>query len=105
MKHDIVDNETIGKSADARPSEPTRRGFLPLLHWTRGLGRRPLEFGAWSFFGIWSLGFGSFPRPTHRLPIACSPATAHLRRGLSITCHQLEPTPPISTDLIATVGI
>ena len=44
-------------------------GFLPLLLWQDQLGRRRgpgrgglLEFGYWSFFGIWSLGFGAFDR-------------------------------------------
>jgi hypothetical protein len=35
-----------------------RRGLLPLLH--RGRGGY-LEFGYWSFFGIWSFGFGASP--------------------------------------------
>jgi len=46
------------------------RGLLPLRYlcrlvrgWRRGPGRGGnLQFGHWSFFGIWSLGFGASPR-------------------------------------------
>jgi hypothetical protein len=39
-----------------------RRHLLPLVRWDQ-LGRRShLEFGYWSLFGIWSLGFGAFER-------------------------------------------
>jgi len=42
----------------ARPCKG-RRGFR-LTTPARG-ARRALELGTWSFFGVWSLGFGAFP--------------------------------------------
>ena len=48
----------------------TRSAALPL---SLGGEKSHLEFGYWSFFGIWSLGFGA-SRPVHGLHNASYPS-------------------------------